>query len=42
MAASTLVEQFKPALLVVDMQEDFCAPVGVPTMKEKFDGVIRS
>lgn len=32
MAAPTSREYFKPALLVVDMQEDFCGPVGVPTM----------
>lgn len=28
MAASTSRESFKPALLVVDMQEDFCPPYG--------------
>lgn len=38
MAALTSKESFKSALLVVDMQEDFCPPVGVPIMK-KFDDV---
>lgn len=41
MAASTSGESFKPALLVVDLQEDFCPPVGVPTMK-MLDGICRS
>lgn len=41
MAVSTPEESFKPALLVVDMQEDFCPPVGVPTMK-KFDDMSRA
>ena len=38
MAALTSRESFKPVLLVVDMQEDLCPPVGVPIM-EKFDDV---
>ena len=33
MAGPTAGEPFKPALLVVDMQEDFCPPVGVLIMK---------
>lgn len=37
MAASTSRVSFKPALLVVDMQEDFCPPVGVPMMKKSDD-----
>ena len=37
MAAATSRESFKPALLVVDMQEDFCPPVGVPFMKKLDD-----
>ena len=34
MAASRTGEPYKPALLVIDVQEDFCPPVGVPTMRE--------
>jgi len=30
MAGSSGGDSFKPALLVVDMQEDFCPPVGKP------------
>ena len=41
MAMSIPGGPFKPALLVVDMQEDFCAPVGVPIMKN-IDNVGRS
>lgn len=41
MAVSTSEEPFKPALLVVDMQEDFCPPVGLPIMKG-FDSVSKS
>ena len=38
MAASISAGSFKPALLVVDMQEDFCPPVRVLTMRE-FDTI---
>lgn len=41
MAVSRSEAPFKPALLVVDMQEDFCPPVGVSVMKG-FDSFSKS
>ena len=34
MAASGIGESYKATLLVVDVQEDFCPPVGVPTVRK--------
>ena len=34
MAASGIGKSYKPALLVIDVQEDFCPPVGVSTIME--------
>ena len=40
MTASGIGESYKAALLVVDVQEDFCPPVGVPTVR-KIEGYQR-